>query len=269
MTGWGAHLADQTASGLWDLSLAPQHINMLELEAVSLGLRAFLPLLGGSHVQVHTDNTTVAAYINRQGGTRSQKLSESACRLLVWCSSHNILLSAKYLKGTLNVLADALSRGDKVLHSEWTLSHQALDRLWVQVDKPCIDLFATRFSTRLPLFVSPFPDPLAWAVNALDLDWTNLQAYAFPPFCLLGKVVRKVDLEKPALVLVAPLWPSQHWYPDLLRLAVRPPIPLGVRRGDLLQPRSGVPHENPQALQLHGWILSESLCVVPGPRPQL
>ncbi|XP_070173455.1 uncharacterized protein [Littorina saxatilis] len=269
LSGWGAHLADQTASGVWGASQASLHINVLELEAVALGLRSFLPLLANSHVLVHTDNTTVAAYINRQGGSRSQVLSNSACRLLVWCSTHNIRLSAVYLRGSLNVLADSLSRGSKVLHSEWTLSHQALDRLWVQVHKPPIDLFATRFSARLPLFVSPFPDPLAWAVNALDLDWSGLQAYAFPPFCLLGKVVRKADIEKPALVLVAPRWPSQHWYPDLVRMAVRPPIPLGVRKGDLVQPRSGIPHGDPQALQLHGWVLSEALCSGRGPQSQL
>ncbi|XP_070181208.1 uncharacterized protein [Littorina saxatilis] len=267
LSGWGAHLADQTASGVWNVSQTSWHINVLELEAVALGLRAFLPLLEDSHVKVHTDNMTVAAYLNRQGGTRSQVLSDSACRLLTWCSLHNILLSVVYLKGTLNVLADALSRGNKILHSEWTLSHQALERLWAQVSKPPIDLFATRYSTRLPLFVSPFPDPQAWGVNALEMDWTNLQAYAFPPFCLLGKVIRKAELEGPALVLVAPLWPSQHWYPDLVRMAVRPPIPLGVRKGDLLQPRSGIPHQNPQALQLHGWILSEALCS--GRVPQL
>lgn len=189
--------------------------------------------------------------------------------MLLWCSSQGIHLSAIYLKGSRNVLADSLSRGDKVIHSEWTLSHQALHRLWMQVEKPFVDLFATRFSARLPLFVSPFPDPLAWGVNALEMDWSGLTAYAFPPFCLLGKVVRKIDLERPALVLVAPLWPSQHWFPDLLRLAVRPPIPLAKRRGELVQPRSGIPHENPQGLRLHGWILSEALCVAQGPLPQL
>ncbi|XP_070205904.1 uncharacterized protein [Littorina saxatilis] len=220
-TGWGAHLADQTAAGVWDVSQGSLHINVLELEAVALGLRSFLPSLANSHVRVHTDNTTVAAYINRQGGTRSQVLSDRACRLLMWCSTQHIRLSATYLRGKLNVLADALSRGDKILHSEWTLSHQALERLWAQVDKPCIDLFATRFSARLPLFVSPFPDPQAWAVDALEMNWSNLVAYAFPPFCILGRVIRKADLERPALVLVAPLWPSQHWYPDLVRLAAR------------------------------------------------
>ncbi|XP_070178855.1 uncharacterized protein [Littorina saxatilis] len=265
LTGWGAHLDGQMVSGVWDSTQSSLHINLLELEAVSLALIAFRPSLEGRHVRIHTDNTTVASYVNKQGGTRSPSLSDKACLILTWCNSQRILLSAVYLKGSLNVFADNLSRGDKVVHSEWTLSHQSLDRLWSQIDKPVIDLFATRFSARLPLFVSPFPDPLAWKVNALEINWTNLTAYAFPPFCLLGKVLRKVDLEKPALVLVAPLWPSQHWFPDLLRLAVRPPIPLAVKKGDLVQPRSGIPHGNPRLLSLHAWILSEALCLRQGP----
>ena len=40
-----------------------------------------------------------------------------------------------------------------------------------------IDLFATRFN-KLPLFVSPIPDPLALAVDALSLSWEDLEAYA-------------------------------------------------------------------------------------------
>ncbi|XP_070198864.1 uncharacterized protein [Littorina saxatilis] len=240
LRGWGAHLAEHIASGVWDLAQSSLLINALELEAVSLALQAFLPFLKNSHVRLHADIMTVASYVNRQGGTRSLSLSDSACRILSWCDSRHILLSAVYLRGSLNVLADTLSRGDKVVHSEWTLSHQSLQRLWVQIKKPLIDLFATRFSARLPLFVSPFPDPLAWGVNALELNWSNLTAYAFPPFCLLGKVLRKVEFERPALVLVAPFWPSQHWFPDLLRLAVRPPIPLAIGKGELLQPRSGI-----------------------------
>ena len=34
---------------------------------------------------------------------------------------------------------------------------------------------------KLPLFVSPVPDPMATAVDALSLSWENLDAYAFPP----------------------------------------------------------------------------------------
>jgi hypothetical protein len=56
--------------------------------------------------------------------------------------------------------------------------------------RPQIDLFATRL-TELPLFVSPVPDPLAVNVDALTLDWTGPDAYAFPPPALMGLVLKE------------------------------------------------------------------------------
>ena len=37
------------------------------------------------------------------------------------------------------------------------------------------------------LLVSPVPDHLATAVDALSLPWEDLDTYAFPPEAILGK----------------------------------------------------------------------------------
>ena len=81
-----------------------------------------------------------------------------------------------------------------------------------------IDLFVSRFNHRLPLYVSPVPDPQAWAVDALSFPWSSLIGYAFPPLPLLGKVVKKARVDRATLILVAPFWPAQPWFPDLLVL---------------------------------------------------
>ena len=49
------------------------HINVLELKAVSLALRSFKDQCQNQTVLVATDNSTVVAYINKQGGTHSFK----------------------------------------------------------------------------------------------------------------------------------------------------------------------------------------------------
>ena len=41
--------------------------------------------------------------------------------------------------------------------------------------------------------VSPVPDPLASAVDALSLPWEDLDAYTFPAAAILGKVVEKLQ----------------------------------------------------------------------------
>ena len=66
--GWGAHLGDFTANGTWSVPESHLHINFLELKAVLLALKQFQHLVQGKVVLVATDNTTVVAYINKEGG---------------------------------------------------------------------------------------------------------------------------------------------------------------------------------------------------------
>ena len=259
LIGWGAHLDDLSVSGQWPQSLASWHINRLELEAVALALKAFLRQIQGQSVRVFTDNATVCCYINKQGGTHSTLLSQSAEQLLLWCQSHSVTLSARHIPGWRNVIADALSRPRGLIPTEWTLSHRILEPVWAAWFRPQVDLFATRFNYRLPCYVSPVPDPGAWAIDALSLSWEGLVAYAFPPIPLVQKVLSKVRRERPCLILIAPRWAAQPWFPELLALTDCPPLPLQVRDGDLFQPRSGIPHGNPGFLQLHAW----KLCATP------
>ena len=46
---------------------------------------------------------------------------------------------------------------------------------------PYVDLFATHMDHKLPLYVSPIPDPKAWEIDDLNINWTGLTAYAYPP----------------------------------------------------------------------------------------
>ena len=67
-SGLGAHLLDQNVSGVWsDQKLL--HINLLEMKALFLGLQAFQEKVSGHHVTAMCDNSTVVAYVNKQGGT--------------------------------------------------------------------------------------------------------------------------------------------------------------------------------------------------------
>jgi hypothetical protein len=45
-------------------------------------------------------------------------------------------------------------------------------------------------------FVSPVPDPRAYAVDAMSLSWEGLFAYAFPPFRCLAPILHKITAEK-------------------------------------------------------------------------
>ena len=142
-SGWGAHLLDQNVSGVWSSQEKLLHINLLEMKALFLTLQACQEDVAGHHVTAMCDNSTVVAYINKQGGTVSRPLCLLTSRLLRWTESFDVHLEARYLPGESNVLADVLSRRGQVVGTEWSLHPQvarALLRAW---GNPSIDLFAT------------------------------------------------------------------------------------------------------------------------------
>ena len=179
--GWGAHLDDHTARGTWSLPESKLHINHLELKAIFLALKEFQTLVCDKTVLIATDNTTVVAYINKEGGMKSGSLCALLWRILSWCTRQQVTLRVRHIPGRLNVIADKLSRLGQTIQTEWSLHPAVFQAVCSRWHQPQVDLFATRFNNKLPQFVSPVPDPQAWVVDALSLSWEDLDPYAFPP----------------------------------------------------------------------------------------
>jgi hypothetical protein len=68
--GWGGHCLHQTAQGLWSEQEKKLHINILEMKAVILCLKRFQNLVANKTCLVASDNSTVVAYLQKQGGVR-------------------------------------------------------------------------------------------------------------------------------------------------------------------------------------------------------
>ena len=254
--GWGAHLGDFTARGVWSPLEGRLHINFLEMKAVLLALRQLEHLCKDQIVLVATDNTTVVSYINKQGGMRSGSLCALLWRLLSWCHHRGITLRARHIPGRLHVIADKLSRHNQVIQTEWSLSPSGFQSVVFQVAPTASGLFATRFNHKLPRFVSPVPDQAAWAVDALSLSWEHLNAYAFPPVSLLPQVVSKIrDQGCHRMILIAPGWPNMPWFWDLVDLSVQIPFTLPLTKDLVTQPFNGLVHRNLQNLNLHACLL--------------
>ena len=254
--GWGAHLNEHTARGIWSLPESKLHINYLELKAVLLALKEFQSLCYGSIVLIARDNTTVVSYINKEGGMRSGTLCALLWRILTWCTRNQVTLKARHIPGRLNVVADKLSRLGQTIQTEWSLLPEVFQTICNRWHRPQIDLFATRFNNKLPQFVSPVPDPMATAVDSLSLPWEDLDAYAFPPAAILGKVVEKLqDSPCKRIILIASGWPNMPWFWDLVAMSSQIPLSLPFLPNLLTQPFNQVPHRNLSHLNLHVWLL--------------
>ena len=253
---WGAHLNERTARKSWSLPESKLHINYLELKAVFLALKEFQDLCANKIVLVATDNTTVVAYITKEGGKRSGPLCALLWRILAWCTRKHVTLKARHIPGRLNVVADKLSRLGQTIQTAWSLLPEVFQAICSRWHRPQVDLFATRFNNKLPLFVSPVPDPLATAVDALSLPWEDLDAYAFPPAAILGKVVEKLqDTPCKRIILIAPGWPNMPWFSDLVTMSSQIPLTLPDVPNHLTQPFNQIPHRNLTNLNLHAWLL--------------
>ena len=168
----------------------------------------------------------------------------------------NVLCKARHIPGVLNICADQLSRSLTPVSTEWSLNPCVTTKIWQEFGTPAVDLFATCLNNRLPVYMSPCPDQKALAIDALFQDWDGLNAYAFPPWPVLGKVVRKISLTNCSVLLIAPFWPRQSWFIPLLDLLTDIPRSLPDRPDLLFQPGLKVRYANLQRLRLHVWPLS-------------
>ena len=207
---------------------------------------------------ISTDNTTVVSYINKQGGTHSPNLCVEVWKILNWCLEQDIVIRVRHIPGKFNILADRLSRLDKPIKTEWALDQTVANSVFQMLNFPNVDLFATRFNHRLPLYVSPVQDYKALAIDALSMDWNHLHAYAFPPFILIPAVLEKIRQHQCRIVLIAPFWPQQQWFSELLLLLVSAPIRLPLIPRLLTQTKGRFVHQNLPILDLHAWELSNN-----------
>ncbi|XP_037637109.1 uncharacterized protein LOC119494940 [Sebastes umbrosus] len=259
MTGWGAVWEGRMARGVWKPPWDTEHINVLELRAVHLALRAFLPFIRGRHVLVKSDSSAAVYHVNHQGGTKSLRCLKVAQRLLPWAFPRLASLKAVYVPGVLNRAADLLSRSGP-LPGEWRLHPEVVASLSTQFGMAQVDLFASKETAHCQLWFSLRPPGGPLGLDALSHEWPKGLLYAFPPLPLIPHVLDRINRGHYKVLLVAPRWPGRHWFPALLRLVHGRPWPLPLRADLLSQAGGKIWYPKPAVMQLWAWpLLSPSL----------
>ena len=151
-------------------------------------------------------------------GGRKTLLNALAKEIWEWCEQRNIWISAFHIPGKLNIRADELSRQKKKCNEdmEWTIQPSIYDIISHKMGSSDIDLFASIKNRKHFRYVSYMPEKDAIAINAFSISWKYKLHYAFPPFSVIGRTIQKMCEEQAELILVAPLFPSQPWFPQML-----------------------------------------------------
>ena len=135
-----------------------------------------------------------------------------------WRINRNLMLSAVHVSGIHNETVDfnSCNFNDR---TEWSLHPTVFKWLSQATFDPDIDLFASRLNAKVPRFESCSPDPSAFACDAFSLIWKDFNAYAFPSFSLIPRVLVHLKRDKvQRALIITPVRPSQSWYPTLLEL---------------------------------------------------
>ena len=205
---------------------------------------------------LHTQDSTCSDRQHHNGVIHKQTLCALLWRILTWCTRNQVTLKARHIPGRLSVVADKLSRLDQTTQTEWSLLQEVFQAMCNRWHRPQIDLFATRFNNKLPLFVSPVPNPLATAVDALSLSWYDQEAYPFPLSAILGKAVMLQDSACKRIILIAPGWPNMPWFWDPVAMSSHFPLSLPNLPNLLTQPINQIPHRNLTNLNLDAQLLA-------------
>jgi len=206
--------------GLWSPVERLSHIYCLELTAAMFAVRA-LSLSGQGQLPYPPE----AGQSNSGVIHKWNSFPPAGCSTMgmVPGEGNNLVRRAptrcEELRGRLRVQSSA----------EWQLRKDIFQCLMREAHQCDVDLFATCLNHQLPQYVSWRPDPFCPGDKPYADTW---KGYAFPPFVLISKILRKVREEK-TILLIAPVWESQVWYPTLLSMLVDYPILLPTH-SDLL-----------------------------------
>eukprot|EP01126_Amoeba_proteus_P046408 TRINITY_DN5249_c0_g1_i2.p1 TRINITY_DN5249_c0_g1~~TRINITY_DN5249_c0_g1_i2.p1 ORF type:complete len:670 (-),score=104.10 TRINITY_DN5249_c0_g1_i2:959-2968(-) len=208
----------------WSTEESLKHNNYLETISATEVVREFIlkeQLTDG--ILLHkSDNSVAVSYFNKQGG-RVPEISRPVEKLWQLCLERGLELKAEHVPGeSLLQGVDFLSRMGKK-QTEWKLPSpifQFLKRRWGPFTMDC---FASQFNNQMTPFMSWWRDPKAIAWDAMTQIWP-LKSYLFPPFLLIGRILKKIQRDRLEVVLISPMWIGATWWPQMMSMAMEVPV---------------------------------------------
>ncbi len=177
---------------------------LLELVGGALAIKTFAKDRSNIHVHLQMDNTSTIAYLNHMGGTRSQIISHSACSLWRWCLQRQPSIQHHGRLGIADTeVISTVDAGERCLSQSNGIFGPLLSRS-----------FRIKAKQSTHKICQLAPRPLRNRILVLMAGGNRVC------LCTSGQVHQ----EACKIVLIAPTWDTQPWYPTLLDLLVYFPI---------------------------------------------
>ena len=202
--GWGAVCKGDKAGGRSRWTVTESNCTL----AAFFALKSFCPSMTNCHINIYIDNTTAVSYINAMVGTHPLECNKTAREIWTWCIQRNIWVTAISLPGKENVDADRESKTFND-NTEWSLKENIFHSIVETYGMQSIDLFTSRINRKVSRYVSWKPDPEAQFVDAFSCSWSQEHFYAFPPFILILRCLKKIEIEEGEGIKIVPVWPTQ------------------------------------------------------------
>lgn len=239
-TGWGGILDQdgrprQQARGYWSEEMRRLPIAIREATPLQLTVESLLNDVRSTRIDAFVFNKAVVDSWHRQT-SKSPHITSIMKSVYSFCSARHLSLSVAFVPSKFN-LADSLSRVVSDLDS------YSSPEVWQKLDATfgphSIDLMALPENVRhnpsgRPLrFFAPVPCPGCSGVNIFSQAVSPQEnAYVFPPFTLIGPVLKYLRSQACSFTFVVPdLRPRKYWWP-ILRHGSFSALPLG-KKGDL------------------------------------
>ena len=156
-------------------------------------------------------------------GSMKINLHEYAIQIFNFCQLNNIELNVSWIKRSINLEADYLS---KLYDSDgWSVDRSLVQKMEVLSNNVfSIDLFASDENTKCIRFYSKFYCPGTIGVNAFNYSWKGEFAWICPPPSLALKVLNHILFYDVKGVLCIPEWVSLTIWPMLCQNNVKEKI---------------------------------------------
>ena len=199
-------------AGYWGEGHVSGHINVLEMRAVLLAIRANHGKLAGRSVHLWTDNFCVMVTVNKMRSPSPSVMIEYR-QLFQLLQQNGMTLKASWIDTVSNHVADGLSRAEDPHEYLWSpqLPQLAMDRWQVTLTHDC---FAADWAYQPGMtYDSKWGSAEALNVNTMLRPWQRTTEHWWtPPANFIAETLTKIEQDGAAGVLLTPDWASSVWW---------------------------------------------------------